>query len=138
MPKAVCPLRSAMHFGKNISDSRRSARSTKNSKYRILWEVQNAPSGLAAAVQNDFDGDAQNELVTFTFDKNSTDGDDIRIDLLEIEGGAVKVSDSKYLTEILDISDKQQAVTNSIYFSRANSMEIATSSYQAICISAAF
>lgn len=103
-----------------------------NKKFEISdsLEVQNAPSGLAAAVQNDFDGDAQNELVTFTFDKNSTDGDDIRIDLLEIEGGAVKVSDSKYLTEILDISDKQQAVTNSIYFSRANSMEIATSSYQ--------
>ena len=103
-----------------------------NKKFEISdsLEVQNAPSGLAAAVQNDFDGDAQNELVTFTFDKNSTDGDDIRIDLLEIEGGAVKVSDSKYLTEILDISDKQQAVTNSIYFSRANSIEIATSSYQ--------
>ena len=62
-----------------------------NKKFEISdsLEVQNAPSGLAAAVQNDFDGDAQNELVTFTFDKNSTDGDDIRIDLLEIEGGAV-------------------------------------------------
>ena len=67
-----------------------------NKKFEISdsLEVQNAPSGLAAAVQNDFDGDAQNELVTFTFDKNSTDGDDIRIDLLEIEGGALPSSGS--------------------------------------------
>lgn len=87
------------------------------------------PNGLAGAVKYDFDGDKIDELVTFTFERNTQNGEDIRIDLLKISGGDLKVSDSKYLTEMLDISDKEGAMQNTIYFHNLVSMEIVTSEY---------
>ncbi len=85
------------------------------------------PHGLAGAVEYDFDNDKTDELVTFTFERNDTDGEDIRIDFLEVHGGRVEVEDSKYLTEIIDQSvryDKSEA--NTIY-KWAGTIEIVTS-----------
>ena len=104
--------------------------------FRIIeaGAVKNSPNGLAGAVKFDFDEDDTDELVVFTFDRNNNNGEDIRIDLLKPEGDSLKLTDSKYLTEILDmdiISDTSTNLTdNSIYFTKNMSMQIVTSEYQ--------
>ncbi|MCM1506458.1 MAG: dockerin type I domain-containing protein [Ruminococcus flavefaciens] len=84
-------------------------------------------SGLAGVVKHDFDGDGVDELVTFTFDKNSADGEDIRVDLLKVNGDELVVADSRYLTELADISS--QPKDNTIYFDYGATTEIVTSEY---------
>lgn len=104
--------------------------------FRIIeaGAVKNSPNGLAGAVKFDFDEDGTDELVVFTFDRNNNNGEDIRIDLLKPDGDSLKLTDSKYLTEILDmdiISDTGTDLTdNSIYFTKNMSMQIVTSEYQ--------
>lgn len=97
--------------------------------------VKENPNGLAGAVQFDFDQDDTEELVTFTFERNDQNGEDIRIDLLKITDGTVSLADSKYLTEMLDINTAEgeslnPIVGNSIYFADAVSMQIVSSEYE--------
>lgn len=89
--------------------------------------VTGNPNGLAGVVKHDFDGDGIDELVTFTFDKNSTDGEDIRVDLLKVNGDELVVADSRYITELADISS--QPKDDTIYFDYGATTEIVTSEY---------
>ena len=103
---------------------------SKNFKILEAGTVRDNPNGLAGAVKHDFDGDEVDELVTFTFDKNSTDGEDIRVDLLKVSGNELIVTDSRYLTEMLEINDAEgSVVSDTIFFSKDISMEIVTSEY---------
>lgn len=68
--------------------------------------------------------------MTFTFEKNSTNGEDIRIDLLKIDDGKAVLSDSKYLTDILDMDflyPPQKG--NTIYYSDLSELQIVQSEY---------
>lgn len=65
--------------------------------------------------------------MTFTFEKNSTNGEDIRVDLLKVSGNKLTVADSKYLTELADLSS--QPKKNTIYFDWTATAEIITSEY---------
>lgn len=100
---------------------------SKNFKILEAGTVRDNPNGLAGAVKHDFDGNEVDELVTFTFDKNSADGEDIRVDLLKVSGDELIVADSRYLTELADISSKM--INNTIYFSSVATTEIVTSEY---------
>ncbi|MDE6102219.1 MAG: hypothetical protein K2F73_04515, partial [Ruminococcus sp.] len=103
---------------------------SKNFKIIEAGTARDNPNGLAGAVKYDFDGDEVDELVTFTFDKNSTDGEDIRVDLLKVNGNELVVADSRYLTEMLEINDAEgNVVSDTIFFSKDISMEIVTSKY---------
>lgn len=103
---------------------------SKNFKILEAGTARDNPNGLAGAVKFDFDGDKTDELVTFTFEKNSTNGEDIRVDLLKVSGDTLTVADSKYLTEMLEINDIEYGVvSNTIFFSKDISMEIVTSEY---------
>ncbi|MCM1132197.1 MAG: SH3 domain-containing protein [Ruminococcus flavefaciens] len=105
---------------------------TISNDFKIL-EVGTArdnPNGLAGAVKYDFNGDKVDDLVTFTFERNDTNGEDIRINLLEIEDGKAKVKDSCYLTDILDMDflyDYQKG--NTIYYSELAELQIVQSEY---------
>lgn len=105
---------------------------TISNDFKIL-EVGTArdnPNGLAGAVKYDFNGDKVDDLVTFTFERNDTNGEDIRINLLEIEDSKAKVKDSCYLTDILDMDflyDYQKG--NTIYYSELAELQIVQSEY---------
>lgn len=101
--------------------------------FRILepGTAKENPNGLADAVKYDFDGDKIDELVTFTFERNTQNGEDIRIDFLKISNGKLNVADSKYLTEILEINTAEGNIKdNTIYFNDIVSMQLVTSEYQ--------
>lgn len=100
---------------------------SKNFKILEAGTARDNPNGLAGAVKHDFDGDKVDELVTFTFEKNSTNGEDIRIDLLKIDDGKVNVADSKYLTELADLSS--QPKENTIYFDWTATTNLITTEY---------
>lgn len=109
-------------------------RCTISENFKIIepGTARDNPSGLAGAVKYDFDNDNSDELVTFTFEKNDTDGDDIRIDLLEVKGGRVKVEDSKYLTELLDMEFADSSHNhkgNTIYYSSRAELQLVQSEY---------
>lgn len=98
-------------------------------EFKILeaGTAKDNPEGLAVAVKYDFDKDGKDELVTFTFDRNSTNGEDIRIDLLKLKGKSLEVADSRFITEMADLSN--QPKQDSIYFADAATTEIVTSEY---------
>lgn len=100
---------------------------SKNFKILEAGTARDNPNGLAGAVKHDFDGDKVDDLVTFTFEKNSTNGEDIRVDLLKVSGNKLTVADSKYLTELADLSS--QPKKNTIYFDWTATAEIITSEY---------
>lgn len=103
---------------------------SKNFKILEAGTARDNPNGLAGAVKHDFDGDKVDELVTFTFEKNSTNGEDIRIDLLKIDDGKAVLSDNKYLTDILDMDflyPYQKG--NTIYYSDLSELQIVQSEY---------
>lgn len=88
------------------------------------------PNGLAGAVKYDFDGDKTDELVTFTFERNTQNGEDIRIDYINVTTDGTEVADSKYLTELVDLEDiYNDHIENTIYFSDTSVVEIVTSEY---------
>lgn len=111
---------------------------TISKNFQILepGAAKDNPNGLADAVKYDFDGDKIDELVTFTFERNDQNGEDIRVDLLKVNDGKLEVADSKYLTEMLEINDAEsssaefETVSNSIYFRNIVSMQLVTSEYQ--------
>ena len=88
-------------------------------EFKILeaGTAKDNPNGLAAAVKYDFDKDGKDELVTFTFERNSTNGEDIRLDLLKLKGKSLEVADSRFITEMADLSN--QPKQDSIYFADA-------------------
>lgn len=103
---------------------------SKNFKILEAGTARDNPNGLAGAVKHDFDGDKIDELVTFTFEKNSTNGEDIRVDLLKVSDGSLNVVDSKYLTEMLDMDlfySEQEG--NTIYYSDSSELQIVQSEY---------
>lgn len=103
---------------------------SKNFKILEAGTARDNPNGLAGAVKHDFDGDKVDDLVTFTFEKNSTNGEDIRIDLLKIDDGKAVLSDNKYLTDILDMDflyPYQKG--NTIYYSDLSELQIVQSEY---------
>lgn len=103
---------------------------SNNFKILEVGTARDNPNGLAGAVKYDFNGDKVDDLVTFTFERNDTNGEDIRIDLLEIEDGKAKVKDSCYLTDILDMDflyDYQKG--NTIYYSELAELQIVQSEY---------
>lgn len=100
---------------------------SKNFKILEAGTARDNPNGLAGAVKHDFDSDKIDELVTFTFEKNSTNGEDIRVDLLKVSGDKLMIADSKYLTELTDLSS--QPKKNTIYFDWTATAEIITSEY---------
>lgn len=103
---------------------------SKNFKILKAGTARDNPNGLAGAVKHDFDGDKIDELVTFTFEKNITNGEDIRIDLLKIDDGKAVVSDSKYLTDILDMDFLYPSQKgNTIYYSDLSELQIVQSEY---------
>lgn len=103
---------------------------SKNFKILEAGTARDNPNGLAGAVKHDFDGDKIDELVTFTFEKNITNGEDIRIDLLKIDDGKAVVSDSKYLTDILDMDFLYPSQKgNTIYYSDLSELQIVQSEY---------
>lgn len=103
---------------------------SKNFKILEAGTARDNPNGLAGAVKHDFDGDKIDELVTFTFEKNSTNGEDIRVDLLKNDDGKAVVSDSKYLTDILDMDFLYPSQKgNTIYYSDLSELQIVQSEY---------
>lgn len=105
---------------------------TISNNFKILeaGTARDNPNGLAGAVKYDFDGDKINELVTFTFERNNTNGEDIRIDLLKIDDGKAVVSDSRYLTDMLDMDFLYPSQKgNTIYYSDLSEFQIVQSEY---------
>ena len=100
---------------------------SKNFKILEAGTARDNPNGLAGAVKHDFDDDKIDELVTFTFEKNSTNGEDIRVDLLKVSDGSLNVVDSKYLTELADLSS--QPKDNTIYFDWTATTNLISSEY---------
>ena len=103
---------------------------SKDFKILEAGTARDNPNGLAGAVKYDFDGDKIDELVTFTFERNSSNGEDIRIDLMKINDGKAEVADSKYITDILDMDflyDSQKG--NTIYYSDTSELQIVQSAY---------
>lgn len=101
--------------------------------FRVLepGAARDNPNGLAGAVKFDFDGDKKDELVTFTFERNDQNGEDIRIDFLKADGKKLSVADSKYITELIDINDAEGNIkSDSVFFGKIMSMQLVSSEYQ--------
>ena len=103
---------------------------SKDFKILEAGTARDNPNGLAGAVKYDFNGDKINELVTFTFERNSRNGEDIRIDILKINDVKAEVTDSKYITDIIDMDFLYEyQKENTIYYSDNSELQIVQSEY---------
>lgn len=108
---------------------------SKTFKISFDGSIRDNPNGLASAVKYDFSGDKKDDLITFTFERNKADKEDIRIDYVKYASGKLEVTDSVYLMDILDAETfgcnyGANNYNRSLYYSNNGaSFEITTSEY---------